>query len=85
VIRSTFLVAPDGKIAKAWKGVKVDGHADAVLAALQSPKSEATGASGAKSAKAGKKTAKAGKKTAKAGKKTAKAGKKTAKKASKKK
>jgi peroxiredoxin Q/BCP len=36
VIRSTFLVAPDGKVAKAWRGVKVDGHADKVLDALLS-------------------------------------------------
>jgi peroxiredoxin Q/BCP len=34
VIRSTFLVGPDGKLAKAWSGVKVDGHVDKVLAAL---------------------------------------------------
>jgi peroxiredoxin Q/BCP len=35
VIRSTFLVAPDGKVAKRWTGVKVDGHVEKVLAALQ--------------------------------------------------
>lgn len=35
VIRSTFLVAPDGKLARAWSGVKVDGHADKVIAALE--------------------------------------------------
>ena len=35
VIRSTFLVAPDGKLAKAWRSVKVDGHVDKVVAALQ--------------------------------------------------
>jgi peroxiredoxin Q/BCP len=35
VIRSTFLVSPDGKIAKAWKGVKVDGHAEKVLESLE--------------------------------------------------
>ena len=35
VIRSTFLIAPDGKVAKAWRSVKVDGHVDAVLAALR--------------------------------------------------
>jgi peroxiredoxin Q/BCP len=35
VIRSTFLVAPDGKLAKAWRSVKVDGHADKVIAALE--------------------------------------------------
>ncbi|MGH7436350.1 MAG: peroxiredoxin [Polyangiaceae bacterium] len=34
-IRSTFLVAPDGSIARAWRSVKVDGHVDAVLAALE--------------------------------------------------
>jgi peroxiredoxin Q/BCP len=31
VIRSTFVVAPDGKVARAFKGVKVDGHAEKVL------------------------------------------------------
>ena len=36
VIRSTFLIAPDGKIAKAWRSVKVDGHVDAVLDAIKS-------------------------------------------------
>jgi peroxiredoxin Q/BCP len=35
VIRSTFLVSPDGKIARAWYGVKVDGHVDKVIAALE--------------------------------------------------
>jgi len=35
VIRSTFLIAPDGKVAKAWRSVKVDGHVDAVVAALR--------------------------------------------------
>jgi peroxiredoxin Q/BCP len=35
VIRSTFLVAPDGKLVKAWRSVKVDGHVEKVLAALQ--------------------------------------------------
>jgi peroxiredoxin Q/BCP len=35
VIRSTFLVSPEGKIAKAWRSVKVDGHVEKVLAALQ--------------------------------------------------
>lgn len=34
VIRSTFLVSPEGKIAQAWRGVKVDGHVDKVLAAI---------------------------------------------------
>ncbi len=31
VERSTFVVAPDGTIAKAWRGVKVTGHAQEVL------------------------------------------------------
>jgi peroxiredoxin Q/BCP len=35
VIRSTFLVGPDGKLLKAWRSVKVDGHVEKVLAALQ--------------------------------------------------
>jgi peroxiredoxin Q/BCP len=34
-IRSTFLVSPAGKIVRSWSGVKVDGHAEKVLAALQ--------------------------------------------------
>jgi peroxiredoxin Q/BCP len=32
--RSTFLIDPTGKVRKAWKKVSVDGHDDAVLAAL---------------------------------------------------
>jgi thioredoxin-dependent peroxiredoxin len=35
VIRSTFLVGPDAKVARAWSGVKVDGHVDKVIAALE--------------------------------------------------
>ncbi len=35
VERSTFLIGPDGKIVQAWKGVKVPGHAPAVLEALK--------------------------------------------------
>jgi peroxiredoxin Q/BCP len=34
-IRSTFLIAPDGTIARAWRSVKVDGHVDTVLEALR--------------------------------------------------
>ena len=33
--RSTFLIGPDGRIAQAWRGVKVAGHAYAVLEALK--------------------------------------------------
>ena len=29
--RSTFVIAPDGTITKAWRGVKVPGHAQEVL------------------------------------------------------
>jgi peroxiredoxin Q/BCP len=33
--RSTFLIGPDGKLAREWRGVKVPGHAEEVLAAVQ--------------------------------------------------
>ncbi len=33
--RSTFLVGPDGRIRGAWRKVKVPGHADQVLKALE--------------------------------------------------
>ena len=33
--RSTFLVAPDGRIAQVWPKVKVEGHADDVVATLR--------------------------------------------------
>ena len=33
--RSTFLIGPDGKLRREWRGVKVPGHGDDVLAALQ--------------------------------------------------
>jgi peroxiredoxin Q/BCP len=35
VERSTFLIGPDGKIARIWRKVKVPGHADEVLAATK--------------------------------------------------
>jgi peroxiredoxin Q/BCP len=31
VVRSTFVIGPDGKIAKAFSNVKVDGHVAKVL------------------------------------------------------
>ena len=34
IIRSTFLIDPDGRIARAWPKVKADGHPAEVLAAL---------------------------------------------------
>jgi peroxiredoxin Q/BCP len=36
VIRSTFLIGPDGKIERAWYNVRADGHAAKVLQALAS-------------------------------------------------
>jgi peroxiredoxin Q/BCP len=35
VERSTFLIDPKGKVAKVWRKVKVNGHADAVLEAAR--------------------------------------------------
>ena len=35
IVRSSFLVGPDGRIAKAWPTVKADGHAAQVLEALR--------------------------------------------------
>ena len=35
VVRSTFLLDPDGNTRAEWRGVKVAGHADAVLAELK--------------------------------------------------
>ncbi len=34
VIRSTFLIGADGKVERVWSPVKVEGHVDAVLAAI---------------------------------------------------
>jgi len=33
--RSTFLISPEGRIAHEWRGLRVPGHAQAVLDALQ--------------------------------------------------
>jgi peroxiredoxin Q/BCP len=34
IVRTTFLVGPDGKVAKRWDNVRVDGHAADVLSAV---------------------------------------------------
>lgn len=34
VVRSTFLIGPDGRLLREWRGVKVAGHAAEVLAAI---------------------------------------------------
>jgi peroxiredoxin Q/BCP len=41
--RSTFLVDPDGRLARTWPKVKADGHAAAVLAALAEARAERAG------------------------------------------
>ncbi len=33
--RTTFLIGPDGRVARRWDGVKVDGHVEGVLEALE--------------------------------------------------
>lgn len=38
--RSTFLIDPDGRIAAEWRKVRVPGHAQAVLDALQAAQSQ---------------------------------------------
>jgi peroxiredoxin Q/BCP len=35
VLRSTFLIDPAGEVAKAWRGVRVDGHVRSVLEQLE--------------------------------------------------
>jgi peroxiredoxin Q/BCP len=36
VARTTYLIGADGKVVRRWDGVKVDGHAEEVLAAVES-------------------------------------------------
>jgi thioredoxin-dependent peroxiredoxin len=36
ILRTTVLIGADGKVAKVWRNVRVDGHADEVLAAARS-------------------------------------------------
>lgn len=42
LIRSSFLVGPDGTIARVWPRVKADGHAEQVLEALREVRAAAT-------------------------------------------
>jgi peroxiredoxin Q/BCP len=35
IIRTTVLIGADGRVARVWRHVKVDGHAEAVLAAAR--------------------------------------------------
>jgi thioredoxin-dependent peroxiredoxin len=34
IARTTYLIGPDGKVARRWDNVKVDGHVDEVMGAL---------------------------------------------------
>jgi peroxiredoxin Q/BCP len=34
IVRTTYLIGPDGKVAKRWDNVKVEGHAADVLATV---------------------------------------------------
>lgn len=36
IVRSTFVMGPTGEVVKEWRGVKVEGHAQAVLDAIKS-------------------------------------------------
>lgn len=38
IIRSTFLISPEGKVIKAWRKVNPDGHAEEVLATIPEEK-----------------------------------------------
>jgi peroxiredoxin Q/BCP len=35
IVRSTFLVGPDGEVAREWRKVKVAGHANEVVEAAR--------------------------------------------------
>jgi peroxiredoxin Q/BCP len=35
ILRTTILIGPDGRVARIWRNVRVDGHADEVLEATR--------------------------------------------------
>ena len=35
IVRTTYLIGTDGKVARRWDNVKVDGHAEEVLGAVR--------------------------------------------------
>ena len=35
IVRTTYLIGPDGKVVRRWDNVKVDGHAEEVLDATK--------------------------------------------------
>jgi hypothetical protein len=48
IVRSTFLIDGGGTVRKVWRKVNVDGHDEAVIAAVKELASEAVGAARAK-------------------------------------
>jgi thioredoxin-dependent peroxiredoxin len=42
IVRSSFLVDPDGRVARAWPSVKPDGHAAEVLEALEAERGQSS-------------------------------------------
>jgi len=43
IVRTTYLIDEAGKVARRWDRVKVDGHAEEVLAAIREIRSELPG------------------------------------------
>jgi len=36
IVRSTFIINPEGKLVKEWRNLRVKGHANEVLEAIES-------------------------------------------------